>query len=145
MERIEEIIKEIAVKHGIAIGHDDPILILHTLNEKLLEQTADAQRQMVHGFREELESAYHSWETNAKSISEKILNSSLNGVRDTMKKVIADEGKLAGIAINQEIESTLTRMRSLLKVSEITAMANLLAAVIICLSAISILFISHSF
>ena len=62
MEKIEEIIKEIAVKHGIAIGRDDPILILHTLNERLLKETAVAQRQIMHEFKEELESAAHAWE-----------------------------------------------------------------------------------
>ncbi len=29
---IEELIKEIAAKHGIAVSRDDPILILQTIN-----------------------------------------------------------------------------------------------------------------
>ena len=35
---IDEAIKEIAVKHGISIGRDDPILVLQTMQERLIEQ-----------------------------------------------------------------------------------------------------------
>jgi hypothetical protein len=139
MEKIEGIIKEIAVKHRIAIGRDDPILILHTLNERLLKETSDAQRQVVHEFREELESAYHSWETNAKSISEKILNSSLIGVRETMKKIVADEGTTAGQLLSREVESSLNQVRSTLKVTQIATIINGLAAVMTCLALVAIL------
>ena len=38
----DALIKEIAVKHGIAVGRDDPILILHTLNNQLLQDNRKA-------------------------------------------------------------------------------------------------------
>ena len=37
---VDHLIREIAVKHGVALGRDDPILILQTLNAQLLEEGA---------------------------------------------------------------------------------------------------------
>ena len=42
-DKIEELIREIAAKHGIAVGRDDPILILQTINMKLMQDSASAQ------------------------------------------------------------------------------------------------------
>jgi hypothetical protein len=44
---IEELIKEIAAKHGIAVSRDDPILILQTINTRLLQESAKAQQAML--------------------------------------------------------------------------------------------------
>jgi len=141
MEKIEETIKEIAVKHGIAVGRDDPIMILHTINERLMKETAAAQQQILHEFKEELESTAHAWETNAKSISEKILNASLIGVKKTIQKVLIEEGKRAGESINRDIEAALTKLNSKLRVLRIVASVNVLAAVSICFTLVAILLI----
>jgi hypothetical protein len=41
---VEELIREIAAKHGIAVSRDDPILILQTINTRLLQDSAKAQQ-----------------------------------------------------------------------------------------------------
>jgi hypothetical protein len=35
---VDELIKEIAVKHNIAVSRDDPIMVLHTINERLMRR-----------------------------------------------------------------------------------------------------------
>lgn len=60
-DKIEAIIKEIAAKHGIAVGRDDPILILQTINEKLMRDSAVAQQAILNTFKEELEDIAHRW------------------------------------------------------------------------------------
>ena len=39
-DQVEELIKEIAAKHGIAVSRDDPILILQTINARLMQDSA---------------------------------------------------------------------------------------------------------
>ena len=129
MEKIEEIIKEIAIKHGIAIGRDDPILILHTLNERLLEQSADAQRQITHEFREELESAYHSWESNAKQTSEKVLNIVLNASKETLEKVVIEGGKTAAEVFSREVDAKLVQIGTTMRTLRLLAIINVVAVV----------------
>lgn len=43
-DEIEELIKEIAAKHGIAVSRDDPILVLQTINKRLMEDSSKAQQ-----------------------------------------------------------------------------------------------------
>lgn len=54
-DQIEELIREIAAKHGIAVGRDDPVLILHTINARLMADSAAKQEEILAAFKEELE------------------------------------------------------------------------------------------
>ena len=47
---VDELIKEIAVKHNIAVSRDDPIMVLHTINERLMRDSAKAQQDMLDTF-----------------------------------------------------------------------------------------------
>ncbi len=54
-DNIDELIKEIAVKHGIAVSRDDPILILQTINNRLMQDSEKAQQGMLDHYKEEME------------------------------------------------------------------------------------------
>jgi hypothetical protein len=140
MEKIEETIKEIAVKHGIAVGRDDPIMILHTINERLMKETAAAQRQILHEFKEELESVAHEWEAEAKKIAETILNAALSSSKEAMEKVMMAGGKSATENIAREFDSRLIQARAILKNIRTWAMINALAAATTFLTAIAVLY-----
>ena len=137
MEKIEETIKEIAVKHGIAVGRDDPIMILHTINERLMKETAAAQRQIMHEFREELESAAHQWEAVAKKTAERILNAALAA----SKKAIAEEGKTAAEAMGIEIDSILAQADETKRSSRKLVIINSAVTVISLLAVVAVLWL----
>ena len=126
MDKIEETIKEIAVKHGVAVGRDDPIMILHTINERLMRETALAQRQCLHEFKEELESAAYEWESTAKKTAERILDVALTA----SKKVIAEEGIKAVEAVGGEVEINLTQMNAISRKAFVFTLINITAGVI---------------
>jgi uncharacterized protein YgbK (DUF1537 family) len=129
MEKIEETIKEIAIKHGIAVGRDDPIMILHTINERLMKETTTAQRQILHEFKEELEFAAHEWEKTAKQISEKILNIALNASKETIERVVTEGGKTAAEVFGREVDSRLVQIGTTMRASRILAIVNVVAVV----------------
>src|SRR5512137_900861 len=85
---IEETIKEIAVKHGIAVGRDDPILILQTLNNRLMQANQKAQQDMLDQYKSELESISLRWSTDAKEKAERILNASLDASKAAMEGLL---------------------------------------------------------
>lgn len=126
MEKIEETIKEIAIKHGVAVGRDDPIMILHTINERLMKETAAAQRQILHEFKEELESAAHEWEITSKKIAERILDVALTA----SKEAIAEGGKKEAEAIGREVDSRLAQANAIVRKACILTMINMAAAVV---------------
>ena len=43
----EAIIRTVAVKHGIALGRNDPILVLHTINGLLMDEFASKQEALI--------------------------------------------------------------------------------------------------
>jgi hypothetical protein len=73
-DQVEELIKEIAAKHGIAVSRDDPILILQTINARLMQDSAKAQQVMLDQYKEELEALALRWGNDAKTKAERILN-----------------------------------------------------------------------
>lgn len=137
MEKIEETIKEIAIKHGVAVGRDDPIMILHTINERLMKETEAAQRQILHEFKEELESAAHEWEVSTKKTAEKILDVALTA----SKEAIAEGGKKAADVIGKEVDSRLAEANAIARKARILVMINALAAVMTLLGAVAVLWV----
>ena len=69
-DQVEELIKEIAAKHGIAVSRDDPILILQTINNRLLQDGAKAQQAQLDQFKQEMEALSIRWENDAKGKAE---------------------------------------------------------------------------
>jgi hypothetical protein len=106
-EKAEAIIANIAAKHGIALGRDDPVLILHTLNERLLEDSAAAQEAALEHFRQELEAIAQRWGEDARGKAEKTLNAALAVSRDAMMKGMQAGAKAAAASARQEIEAAI--------------------------------------
>ena len=52
---IDEAIKEIAVKHGVSLDRNDPILMFQTMHERLLIDAQNSQEQLLAKFKEEIE------------------------------------------------------------------------------------------
>jgi predicted kinase len=132
MEKIEETIKEIAIKHGIAVDRDDPIMILHTINERLMKETAAAQQQIMHEFKEELESAAHKWEVTTKKTAERILDVALTA----SKEAITEGGKKVADAVGREVDSRLAQANAIAKKTSVFTMINMTAAVVTLLFAV---------
>ena len=74
---IRAIIAEIATKHGIALDKNDPILILNTINQRLIENGTKAQQNLLHSFKQDIEITSHRWASDAKKKAEDILNAAL--------------------------------------------------------------------
>jgi hypothetical protein len=127
-DKIEETIKEIAAKHGIAVGRDDPILILQTINERLMQESAAAQQEILDRFKEEMEAIAHRWGDDAKNKADRTLNAALTASRETMMKTMQDGAKAAAESLRREVDSTIARLAAPIYDSRRVAMMNLVAA-----------------
>lgn len=127
-DKIEDIIKDIAVKHGIAVGRDDPILILQTINERLMQDSAAAQQEILDRFKEELESIAHRWGDDAKSKAERTLNAALTASREAMMKGMQDGAKAAAEAVRRELEAATAQLAAPIRESKRVALMNMVAA-----------------
>ncbi|MCU7927537.1 MAG: conjugal transfer protein TraM [Candidatus Thiodiazotropha sp. (ex Dulcina madagascariensis)] len=129
VDKIEGIIKEIAVKHGITVSRDDPILILPTINDRLMEDSAKAQEEIIDRFKEELEVLAHRWSEDAKTRVERILNVALSASKDAMAKGMEEGAKAAAEEVRKGADSAVKRMEKQSRQVRQVAVINIAAAV----------------
>ncbi|HAU0838397.1 TPA: conjugal transfer protein TraM [Legionella pneumophila] len=106
-------IQEIAIRHGVVLSKDDPILMLQTMNERLVEETRQAQTVMLTQFREEMEGISSQWRDDANNKAEKILNAALSSSKEAMDKILRRTTSEFTQAMKQLISDSLTEARDL--------------------------------
>lgn len=132
-EKLDALIKRIASEHGIVLTKDDPVLMMHTLNEVLLEQNEKAHVDLLNKYETILQESFNQWQTVASkkanaliSAQQNIISKSNDPLTDQNLQLISEKIK---IAINHEI-------RDLTRISRQAAIMNLLAAVLVLVSAV---------
>ena len=132
---IDELIMEIAAKHGIAVSRDDPILILQTINTRLLQDSAKAQQVMLDQYKEELEALALRWGNDARDKAERILNASLAASKGAMVMVMQEGAREAAGVVRGEVDAALGRVRGAMRDARRVAALNVVASCITCLAA----------
>lgn len=127
-DQFESLINEVAIKHGVVLGRNDPILILQTMNAKLMEDNAKTQQLMLHQYKEDLEGIALRWGNEAKEKSERILNASLAAAKETMANVLEESARSTALTIQNDIEKLLSDASEALRRTERIAMINLTAS-----------------
>lgn len=112
-DKLNEAIQEIAVRHGVVLGKDDPILILQTMHERLLEDNRKAQQQMLVQFREEIENISSLWKNYAKEKAENILNTALSVSKESMAKLLRDSTSESVQAMKKMIADSLAEAQKI--------------------------------
>lgn len=138
-EKIDALIKEVAIKHGVSLGRDDPILILQTVNEQLIEDTKKVHQDILLNFKGELENSSAQWRDDAKEKSEKILNAALVSSKEMMAKLVQQSTNQAVEAIQTIMNRTVTELKGIeLRTKKYSITALTASGVII----ISLLFVA---
>ena len=139
-DAVEDLIKEIAVKHGIAVGRDDPILILQTINAKLLDDGAKAQRALLQEHKEELEAITQRWSVDVKGKAERILTASLMASKEAMTRMTQEGAGVMAATVRGEVDQALKGIRNTVQQAHDLGRINLIAAAITLLAASIALF-----
>jgi hypothetical protein len=134
-DQVEELIKEIAAKHGIAVSRDDPILILQTINARLMQDSAKAQQVMLDQYKEELEALALRWGNDAKAKAERILNVSLAASKEATAKLMQEGAKEAAASVRGEIDVALRRVAGPVRDARRIGALNVAASCITCIAA----------
>lgn len=134
-DQVEELIKEIAVKHGIAVSRDDPILVLQTINHRLMQESSKAQQAQLNQFKEELEGLALRWGTDSKNYAERILTAALAAGKDSMIQGMQEGAKATAAAMRAEIGQELAQFSAPIKDAQRIAVLNVVASCITFLAA----------
>lgn len=134
----DELLQEIASKHGVALDREDPILMVQTMHARLLAENRSAQQAMLEDYRKTLEALLDRWSAETTAKAERIVTASLTATTETMKAQMTTHTTDLARTIRKEVtdvlETTETRMRRATTVGYL----NLLAALVTFLSAVVI-------
>jgi len=151
-DRMEAIIRAVAVKHGIALGNNDPILVLQTINGLLMDEFARKQEVLIHEFHISLEATADLWSKNMESKASEILGSMENSHRHLIGKLIEQQiqnlvreiaDKSGNIALEQQLRASknLRSLNSQLKTMKSMLYVNFAASIMALVSAIVMLWL----
>jgi len=129
-DRVDDLIGEVARKHGMAIGRDDPILVLQTINERLLQDSSAAQQALLDAYKEELEALASRWSTDAADRADRILQAALAGSTETMDATLAEAAMTTAASVRTEVDAALARVAVHLQDARRIAIINMVAACI---------------
>ncbi len=137
-DKLDALIQRIASEHGIVLSQDDPVLMMHTLNEALLEQNEKAHAELLHNYQAILENNFTQWQAFATKKANALINASKNNT--SLTKAQFDEQWFAVIEEKIKIEINKENYE-LARLARQAAIINLLAAIVILASVVIALFI----
>ena len=135
-DQIEALIREIAQKHGIVVGRDDPIFVLQTINHRLMQDSAKAQGAQIDSLKEEMEALAQRWSLDAKEKSERILNASLAAGKLAMAQLMEEGTRTSARVLINELDDLLARLAQPLREARQLAVFNVVASCITLLAAV---------
>jgi hypothetical protein len=134
-DEMEDLIREIAVKHGIAVSRDDPIFVLQTLNQRLMTASAAAQREILHEYKAELEATARAWSNDAKEKAERVLNAAIKGSKEAAVVIMEQGTASASAALRSEVDAALERVAGALRQTHRAAAISLVSSALTLIAA----------
>lgn len=135
-ERTEELLKEIAAKHGVALDRADPILIVQTLHMRLLAESRQAQQAMLEDYRATLEGMLERWGAETKAKAERIVTATLTASMESMKAQMATTTTDVASAIRKEVSDELSKTETKIRTATTLGYVNFLAALVTFVAAV---------
>jgi len=129
-DKIEQLIREIASKHGIAVARDDPILVLQTINHRLLQDSLAAQQAMLSHYKQELEEIGNRWGMDVHEKAGRVLNAALDASRETMMMSAQTTANAVSAGVEEKIKAVIAGADASATQVTRAALLNVIAACI---------------
>jgi hypothetical protein len=129
-DQIDDLIRLIAERHGISVSRDDPIFVLQTMNDRLMQDSLKAQQAQLAKYKEELEGLALRWGEDAKGKAERILNVALAGSKGAMSQLMDEGARKSVDSVREEIEASLTGLDTAIRDCARIGVLNVVAACI---------------
>jgi len=135
-DRTDDLLREIALKHGVALDREDPILMVQTLHDRFLADSRSAQQAMLEDYRKTLEALLERWSAETTTKAERIVTASLTATTETMKTQMAAHTMDVAHAIRKEVTEVVEATEARLRRATTVGYVNLLAALVTFLAAV---------
>lgn len=132
---MDTMIKKIAESHGVILSKDDPILMLHTFNQQLMEQNVEHHQKLIQEFKTELEHIHESSNQVLSKKAEKIIQFSIESSTLQMNNMLEEHTLSLCSRFNDILDKKLKKAEEAQIKSERLATFNLCAAALSFLAA----------
>lgn len=133
--KLDETIQQIASVHGVAVSKDDPIMILHTMNERLIQNSKAAQQDLLDNFKSEIELCVSELSIAAKNHSDRVLNSTLEISKTEIARVMEEQSHIIIERWKGDLNAGLHEASKTMATSRQTAILNIIASFITLIAA----------
>jgi hypothetical protein len=90
---LDDIIREVMAKHGIAVSRDDPILMVYTINRKVMEASLHIQSALLEECRRDCEAAATRIQDEAAARLEQRMHEVMAASRLQLQEVAGQLGR----------------------------------------------------
>jgi len=134
-QKMDEAIQQIASIHGVAVSKDDPIMILHTMNERLIQDSKAAQQDLLDNFKSEIELSVSELSSATKNHSDRVLNSTLESSKTQIARVMEEQSNIISERWKVDLNAGLQEASKTIATSRQTAILNIIASFITLIAA----------
>ena len=127
----EDLAQEVLSKHGVALGKDDPILVMHTINQRLAQDLRESIDESTAKLRQDMENLYLRWDVEAKAKADRLLSASVNAAKTHLTAradaLVAESGRSiedAASAAIARIASSAARLEVLVVAAAVAALVS---------------------
>lgn len=85
-DKLDEIIQEVASRHGYVIGRDDPVLMTYTINQQVMEAGARIQHAMLEEHLRNMKKIASGLEDQAAGRLDRIARQAMDSIRQVMRQ-----------------------------------------------------------
>lgn len=107
----DEIRKEVAVRHNVLLGKDDPILVTVTVNDLVLSHYAELVNKKATENSRELSLALQQQLQQSKEIGGKVITDAADYVAKQTREAVELALRDAGAGIRQQVADSITASR----------------------------------
>lgn len=133
--RIDEVIYQIASDYGITVEKDDPVMILHTMNERLIQDSKAAQQDLLDHFRSEMEVISAQWAVTANNHSDRTMHTAVASSKAEVARVMEEQSSIIIERWKADLDAGLSEASRTMATSRQTAILNIVASFITLIAA----------
>jgi len=137
-DKLDALIERVASEHGTVLSQDDPVLMMHTLNEVLLEQNKEAHAELLRNYQAILEENFNRWCEYSTKKSNALINSSMGNAQLTRDQFLESCIRLTDEKIKSGVDQ---EAYDLVRISRQAAIINLMASTLLLVSVVIIFLI----
>lgn len=94
---------DLAIKHGVLVGLDDPLLMLYTAQQQLLNEFNGNLQTSLQAFSEEMEASSSRWMADSAAQANRVMSASLTA----SKAAVVDAMNEAAAAARAQLQDSM--------------------------------------